>query len=317
VVTRAVRRLVPPALLLALACNTGFEPQYRVTDLRILAVSAQVVGSRSADVSLVDAVQLETLVANPRGRAPLTVRWFACVPAALEAVPPCVDPEFLKDPVGLAAANGVPEIARGERPAAIPLSELAQLGGALEELSAAVIALALAEPTFRCRLYVELPLVVVAEADGARQVAVKRVRLVPRASDLAPYPELGARYELNLNLNPRVAGVLRAPGDEETCDGGAPLADPVPAASVLCARGDAPQPFEVCGPSGEPARVTETYSWQWYATDGEFPEFDGIGNATGGSVEFTRPPGAFTLWAIVRDGRGGEAWQRYDFARLP
>jgi hypothetical protein len=44
---------------------------------------------------------------------------------------------------------------------------------------------------------------------------------------------------------------------------------------------------------------------------GEFPEFSGLGNATGSDVEYTRPAGAFTLWVILRDGRGGAGWKTY------
>jgi hypothetical protein len=79
--------------------------------------------------------------------------------------------------------------------------------------------------------------------------------------------------------------------------------------TVLCASTIPPfQEFNVCGPTGERELVGEDLSWQWYSTGGEFPEFDGIGNATGGSVDFVRPAEPFTIWAILRDGRGGEDW---------
>jgi hypothetical protein len=79
----------------------------------------------------------------------------------------------------------------------------------------------------------------------------------------------------------------------------------------------------VCGPDGplrpppEEPDEPESLSWQWYVTDGEFLDVGPVGNATGGTIEFRRPPGPFTIWGILRDGRGGEAWVRRDIAGLP
>lgn len=297
-----MRRLAAPALLLALACNTGFAPQYRVTDLRILGVRAQVVGSASADASPDDTLQLEALVANPLGRAGLTVRWFVCLHESSAGVPPCIEPDLLKDPDRLAATPGVLELppgtGTGEQPPAIPLSSLPpeQVTAALD----AARALAAAEPTYQCRLYVEVPLVVVAQAEGGRDVALKRVRVVP------PPPWVGYAP----NLNPAVEDVARAPSNRDGCSGGAsvgPTGFPM-GGTVLCGRGDAPGSYDVCGPGGVAGSAYEQQGWQWFTTAGEFPEFDGIGNATGRDVDFDRPPGEFTLWVILRDGRGGEAW---------
>jgi hypothetical protein len=298
-----MRRLVPTALLLAAACNTGFDPQYLVTDLRILAVSVEVAGSATADAAPGDAVQLRALVANPLRREPLVVRWFVCPPGEADSVPPCLDTELLKDPTALAAAPGVVEIARGETPSPIPMPELRQ---ATDD----AIRLALEEPARACRLFVEVPILVVAEAEGRREVAVKRARLVPRAEDLAPYPELADAYRPN--QNPRATGVVRAPGDRETCRDGTSLTAGLPLGrALLCGRATGADTFDVCGAGGERTSVPETYSWQWYVTGGEFPGFDGKGNATGYVIELERPAEEFTLWVIVRDGRGGEGWAEY------
>ena len=83
-----MRRLATLALALAAGCDTGFSPQYLVEDLRILAVRVQVVGSLAADADLGETVRLTALVANPRGRAPLRVRWATCIPDGTEALPP-------------------------------------------------------------------------------------------------------------------------------------------------------------------------------------------------------------------------------------
>jgi hypothetical protein len=80
--------------------------------------------------------------------------------------------------------------------------------------------------------------------------------------------------------------------------------------TVLCGivRSGSTQLYNVCDAAGVPEPVREGISWQWYVTAGEFPDADGIGNATDNPIDFIRPAGAFTLWGIVRDGRGGEWW---------
>ncbi len=304
-----MRRLAAPALLLALACDTGFDPQYRVSDLRILGVRAQVVGSTSADASAADTLQLEALVANPLGRTGLAVRWFVCAPAG-SAVLPCLEPELLKDPDRLAAQPGVfelpPGAGTGERPPEIALGSLPpEARQALDAALQAARDLAAGTPTYLCRMYVEVPVVAVASAEGLTQVAVKRVRVVPPP----PYEEPFDAYLPN--RNPVAEDVRRGPTNPDGCLGGASL---VPAGfpagrTVLCGVGDAPGSFTVCGPGGPQATAYEQQSWQWFTDHGTFPEFDdGVGNATGKHVDFDRPAGAFTLWVILRDGRGGESW---------
>lgn len=311
-----MRRLLLSTFLLALGCDTGFEPQYRVTDLRILGVRVQVSGSTAADASPDDTVELQALVANPLGRPGLRVRWFACVPGEAGALPPCLDPAFLRDPASLLGSGAIEIPAgsgTGERPPPVPLSFLPQ--AAVDAALAAARSLATREPTYQCRVYAEVPLVVVAEAEGRREVALKRARLVPRPADVSP-PLDG----YVLNLNPAIEDLVVGPTDEDACTGGTSLASgAIPGGrTVLCGRANAPGPYDVCGPAGERTPAYESYSWQWYVSGGELPDFaDGVGNATGESVDLDRPPGAFTLWVILRDGRGGESWATFDVPALP
>jgi hypothetical protein len=310
------RRLLPLALLAAAACNTDLSPQYRVLDLRILAVRAEVEGDIHADVVPGETLRLEALVANPLGRA-VEVRWLACAPTGTDAVPACVDEEFLKDPLAYAARpdSGVVLIGEGAAPAPIPVLDV-------EEAVEAAIRLAESEPTFQCRLFAEIPVVVVAEADGRREVALKRVRLTPDPADLAP--PLADVYVRN--ENPRISDMRRGRTEGEACTQETPVANPFPAAQTfLCGLPTAgsTQRYRLCGPDGPlrppPAEPDEpeSLSWQWYVTDGEFLDVGPVGNATGGTSEFRRPPGPFALWGILRDGRGGEAWVRRDIAGLP
>jgi hypothetical protein len=83
----------------------------------------------------------------------------------------------------------------------------------------------------------------------------------------------------------------------------------------LCARprNDAVQIYKQCQLTGQRDQFFEDLSFQWYATGGVFKNSDGSGlgsngNVTSDRVSFTPPPGPFTLWVIVRDGRGGEDW---------
>lgn len=321
-------RLALPALLLALGCNPGFDPQYRVTDLRILAVHAEVAGSAdasgvtTADPNLTQSLQLEALVANPQNRT-LRVRWFACAPSTTGDLPPCLDPAFLRDPSSLAAAGayevpGPPPPATGEQPPPIALSSLPPpVVAALQQALQDRRNLALSQPTYQCLIYVEIPLVVIAQADGLQDVALKRVRIV----QTPPAPTPPDDWYV-VNSNPVIDDAYRAPVDETTCTGGTSIAPPTafPAGrTTLCARENpvSPRNYNVCDAAGNPTSVDESDSWQWYVTAGEFPKVGGLGNAEGSHLEFDRPSRPFTLWLILRDGRGGDVWKRFDIGPAP
>jgi hypothetical protein len=305
-----VTRPLALVLLAALAgCNTGFEPQYRVTDLRILGVRSEVQGSTFADPTADDTLVLEALVANPRGAAPLEARWYACAPAASDAVPACVDDAVLSDPDRLASTPGVLALPGGEVVADVPPAVRVRVTIALPAVAPApvvqagferVAALALEQPTFRCRAFLEIPVVVIVRAGGRREVALKRVRVAPRAGDLP------GDLHYAPNRNPAVTDVT-----VNGCQGPSVVANPFPAErTTLCARSGpgSAETFDVCDAAGSASSSREDLDRQWYVTAGEFPDEGGVGNATDASPDFDRPPGAFTLWAILRDGRGGEDW---------
>ncbi len=351
---RALAALLAPALAALAGCNTGFAPQYRVTDLRILAVQSQVVGTHTADADLGDTVRLTALVANPQGRAGLSVRWRACRPTDAQTLPPCLDPQWIRDP---ARFDGPEAVAAGILPLeAVPGATLApdgtwiqvpltdpQVQAAIQTAFAQLVQNATANPAFACTLYVDMPVVVIATAAGRQEVSVKRVRLTPLRE--VTDPALVGKYVLN--LNPGVAGMMEDPSDAENCTGGTSLAiscDGVACTQGTCTadpQGGAPTcspppggldavPHVLCGVVD--ASLSQTYfqcsvdgilerdertNWQWYTTDGSFSDTDAVGNATNAHPRFTRPAGAFTIWLLLRDGRGGEAWMRRDFPALP
>lgn len=289
-----VKTIHAAAVLALLACNTGFDPQYRVTDLRILAVAAQVSGSTNADPRPGEWLALTALIANPLSRAPLTVSWFACPPLPDGRRPPCLEDEFQRDPVGLASApeygGRVLLIGNGPTP---PLYQIPDPGTVIPGPGGT---------TYPCGFTIDIPLLVVAEAEGRREVALKTVHVVPAGSTYAA------------NVNPTVDAVETDPTDQEACTGGQSVeaAATFPTGrTILCGHpgGGAAEDFGNCG--------KEALSWQWYVTAGTFPDVGGQGNAMGGAIAFQRPAGTFTLWGILRDGRGGVAWATRDVLATP
>ena len=321
--TRSVLALA--ALLLA-ACNTGFEPQYRVRDVRILAVRSGVTAGSSADVAPGDTLVLQALVANPGRRADVRIGWFACLPAATEGKVPCEDATLIQDPSRLAGLSGV--IPLGVNAFPDPGPEPALLGSVTMSLAdpATVASLELAldfsvaraqqNVSYQCSLFADLVVVAVVDAGGKLSTAIKRVPVtLPPSQSLPP----GVSNDYALNLNPDAGDVRRAPSDETTCAGGTSLADgPFPSGrTVICgvyASGSV-QDISICDPDPRPAQ--ESLGWQWYVTDGEFPDEGGAGNAQGDHLDFIRPPGTFTLWGILRDGRGGADWVTFDVGAAP
>ncbi len=328
------------ALLLLAACKNDLAPQWRVTDLRILAVRAEVPGSSDvaplADADSGDTVRITVLVANPRARAPFRLRFATCIPQPTDATPPCLDPARLRDLDALLADPGVVALPDG---APVPgRDDEWSMQVTVPDLTAVferLIANANAEPGLQCRLFVELPVLAIADAGDRRELAVKRVRLTPRS--LVAGTPLATAYIAN--RDPLPAGVYFANTDLPFCEAGTPVAvpcssgctsgtcgtdgycdAPVPVVSgVLCAVPDSASvgEFNQCAPDGTRTLYAETLDWQWYATGGDFTDAGFTGNATGSSVDFDRPKDPFRLWVIVRDGRGGEGWLTRDVPAAP
>ena len=80
--------------------------------------------------------------------------------------------------------------------------------------------------------------------------------------------------------------------------------------TTVCARptADSYGPYNYCREDGTRAELKEEMDWQWYVSAGEIAQADFDGNAIDNPIDLTAPAGAFTLWTIVRDGRGGTSW---------
>ena len=318
---RALLLLAAAALA---ACNTGFEPQYRVRDLRILAISSHAsqggTTSAAADVGLTDTLDLDVLVVDTLARPGFTIDWIACLPQPSDAIPPCLDQAYLQEPARLLGAAGtvpgVVSLGSGQA-VSFPIPDVrAALAFAVEAAQANI--------TFECRLYVELVAVAIVTAQGSTAMAYKRVPIVPTQAQVDQVvlaiggKAVTQRYVLN--LNPTIGEVKRDPSNSETCSGGIPVStQPFPSGqTVICGLGttDAAQTYDLCEPDGSVTPAQEQLDWQWYVTGGEFPDVGGVGDARGDHVTYQRPAGSFTLWSIVRDGRGGIDWAEFVYSTL-
>lgn len=329
----AVKRFLLAAAAVLAACNTGFEPQYRVDGVRVLAMREQVQGTPStADVAPGETVVLEALIARPRDG--MRVTWLGCLPPASDAVTPCGDLALFENPTSLRARGGVFLIGANVFPsvgaepdvvASVTLS-LAdpETAGSLNAALDFELQKAVENPAYACRLYSELDVVAIVEAPPARpQGALKRVRVTSLEAigrkglyDEFPNPDPeNATTLYTTNFNPTIRTVRVAASDPGGCTGGTALAsgDAFPVGQVaLCGEGDAPQDTMVCDADG-PSPTSEEYGWQWYVTAGEFPDVGGIGNVNDSLPDFIRPSIPFSMWTILRDQRGGIAWTRRDF----
>ena len=101
-----------------------------------------------------------------------------------------------------------------------------------------IIARAEANPAYACSLYLELPVLVIAEAGGEQEVAVKRVRLTPRSETAGT--ELAGAYVTNSNPVPLAIRLVEEEG--LPCGDGVPVVVPCFDDSACDGTG--------CGPDG-------------------------------------------------------------------
>ena len=341
--TRAWMAALAAAGLLG-GCVSGFDRNDQIVDsLRILGVSQRVENSPVADADIGDTVDLSALVVNPGGLSTVTVTWVACLPVPGQTQP-CTDPEYLADPrkvVALAGDpnHGVVQLGTGTDISLVVPDELKPLRDML-------ITRAQTQVNAQCALYTQIPLLIVAEdsANGAVFAAVKNLRL-------APVHEIGANTDDPTlqgyvpNTNPEIMAFNQGPSSLFACDG-YPLATPCQqdadcAAGASCVAGacsGSPPPFPdgfqticlalapaqsyyVCTFDGPDLAnpVPEQPEVTWYMTAGSLATISPPSNGSGSSLAsrtftgFTRKPGPFTIYGVVRDARDGETWIAQDF----
>lgn len=336
----------------ASGCESGFDRNDQiVSSLRILGASSHIDdgdGVDWADAQVGDTVTLSALVANPTGIPTVTVTWVTCLPSLNDALTPCADEQVLRQPTDLIPmaadpASGVIELGVGETiqytvpPAVQPI---------LDQLISR--AQAPQSPNAQCSIFIEAPLIIIAQgSDGSVVTALKNLRLSPW-SQIGPFVSDPTLQYYVRNSNPDLTALnlatdfsacagqqtlVKSCQSDADCDGVGPcsaegwcppaaVAVPFPSGDQLvCAQlaANAAQTYDYCGLNGFNGSEKEQPSITWYETAGTQ---SGVSNSnTAGTPDlksrtfemFTRPPGPFTLYGVVRDGRDGENWIAQDF----
>jgi hypothetical protein len=323
------------------ACESGFERNDQlVNSLRILGAAAHIDsgdGVDWADAQVGDTVTLSALVANPTGIPGVTVTWVTCLPSLMNTLTPCVDENVLQNPVKFLLpkdsdpTSGVIKLGVGET---IQYTIPQEVQGLLDQL----IMRADQQVNAECSLFIEAPIIIVAQgSDGSVVTAVKNLRLSPWSQTGRGASDPALRYYVR-NANPSIEA-LNIPADKSACAGQTLVAScqtdtdcggatcssegwcppaPFPAGSqTICGQiPDADsQTYYYCGLDGVDGSEMEYPAITWYATGGSQATIANASKA-GGTPDlasrtfelYTRPPGPFTLYGVVRDGRDGENW---------
>ena len=319
------------------SCESGFDRNDQIVNsLRILGASAHIDngdGVDWADAEVGDTVTLSALVANPTNIPTVTVTWVTCLPS--NNVTPCTSETVLRQPADL-----IPM-------AADPTSGVILLGVGdtiqytipqeVQPLLDMLIANADQHVNAQCALYTPAPIIIIAQgSDGSVVTALKNLRLSPWSMTGPGATDTRLQHYIR-NANPSIAA-LNIPSDNTACvgqtlvqscstdadcggatcstDGWCPPA-PFPAGSqIICGQIPATdiQTYYYCGMDGVDGSEMEYPTITWYATAGSQATI--ANKNTAGTPDlasrtfelYTRPPGSFTLYGVVRDGRDGENW---------
>lgn len=319
-----VRALVAIAAAGLAACDTGFESPELVIDLRVLGMTAsppEIVASVDPDdpasISFDDvgSTELCALIADPGAERALRWRMEACPPANNGRCPD----RFSPLPVG----QGVIEDPETQGVAAAPCATLQPslwLAGAIEESARADDLLGFGNVSVMISLAVWPDGEPIAVAEWAE----KKMRYAPRIPEArvanqnptldavriarAPTGGRGDDFDLPLGRCGEIAGFPVAPGERIQ--------------AIPRETDGARENYLVPTFDGGQRMLTEALSYQYYATAGNWTRFgaggprDSAGNRPPIDSRWSAPDDAeligdgldVSLWIIVRDERGGQAW---------
>ncbi len=303
------------AAVAAAACDYGFKPETLVDQLRVLGVQAT-----PADLRPGESARLSALAPDPsRPGGAVTLLWVGCDadPYGLGRTA-CADATLLQDPSALTGGTG-------QLPAGVSLigfndtAAWTAPAGLFDVLDAG-------DPRRQTGTVGPVVLFAVAEAVSPTatraelQALFERVQRKEVRSVLSLY-RVKVPESLERNHGPTLTGL--------TVDGGL-----WPQGAWLTVRPGEPLPLDLRAPPEAfeaytaltpdgPVASTERLLAAWYATSGRFSQER---TALGAEVKtaFT-PPGsgdptdplpprrAGTLWAVVRDTRGGQTWDQWPF----
>ena len=333
----------------AAGCESGFDRNDQIVNsLRILGAAAHIDngdGVDWADAEVGDTITLRALLANPTAVPNVTVTWITCLPSLNNTLTPCSDEQVLRKPADLIMmasdpTKGVIELGVGETIQYTVPQEV-------QPLLDALVARADQNVNAECALYIETPLLIIAQGgDGSVVTALKNLRLSPWSQTGPSATDPALQYYIR-NANPAIAA-LNIPNDRSACagqtlvsacqanadcggatcspDGWCPPAPFPGGPQTICAQlPDATanpnevQTYYYCGLDGADGTEKEQPNITWYETAGAQGSISnsnpaGTPDLTSRTFEtFTRPPGPFTLYGVVRDGRDGENWVAQDF----
>ena len=324
------------------ACVSGFDRNDQlVNGLRILGAAAHIDngdGVDWADAEVGDTVTFSALVANPMGVPGVTVNWVTCLPSLNNTVTPCTDTTVLRQPADLIKmaedpSTGVIKLGVGETIQFTVPQEVQPLLDALVMRAKDPMQL-----IAQCSLFKPAPVIIIVQGGGSTVTAVKNLRLSPW-SQVGPTASDPALQHYIRNANPRIEA-LNIPNDKSACagqtlvascqtdadcgpgatcsaDGWCPPVPVFPAGNTtICGQiPDADiQTYYYCGLDGVDGSEMEYPEITWYATGGGQASISNSNTAGTPDLAsrtfevYARPPGPFTLYGVVRDGRDGENW---------
>ncbi len=306
-----MRRLVPWVLLLA-ACDFGFKPETLVDDLRVLSISPE-----PPELHPGDTANLSALVLDPKFD-PATTLWLACAPDPFnQNRSPCASQAILEDPSQLGSADMLPPglsfIGVGNQaqyatdphlfdpvPLDAGVRETGTVGSMILISVADTVPLPPSQEDLK-RLFDE-----VSNQKVASLITLFRVR-ISENPQLNHNPVLG-RLMVAEELVPKGAHFQVVPHFSAHVD--------------LTSQDSDYETYTEVTPTGTQQK-TEGLVVAWYSTSGRF-DTDRVALRTDVKSVFTAPGSGDkhdplpdhpeqTLWAVVRDTRGGQVFGSFPF----
>jgi hypothetical protein len=311
-----VKRLAIAALLLCCACEEELRPESLVASMRVLGIRSSPADLHPGEIAFLDA-----LVVDPtRPGKKSTLIWVACDPDQTNlARSACSDTAQLQDPAALqtgevsALPPGMHLIGFGDRAVyrapkdvfalAAPDDRRRSVGVVAQVL---VVAIAEEVPPEVTRPEIEVLLEKVRNKEIRSVIAIFRIRV-------SEDPQRNTRPV----IGPLHTGVLSLPEGAHVR-----LQANVKSTFVLDAPASSFEEFDQLAPDGTVQRRTERLIAAWYGSTGRFstprialgesnPDITEVYTAPGSELDPLPPRRSGTLWAVVRDTRGGLDWAEF------